>query len=165
MRDGKTSQIVNHEKRLIEPLTAREQEVLLLLNQHLRYQDIAEQLHLALSSVKWFVQQIYGKLGVNNRRAALLRAQELGLLEIEGNTSPSPEDFPSITTNEARRSNLPVHLTSFIGREKELSEVHRLLETSRLVTLTGSGGTGKTRLSLRAARQAVKRLSGWGLAG
>src|SRR6266487_4541894 len=48
-------------------------------------------------------------------------------------------------------SNLPVQLTSFIGRERELAEVERLMSTSRLVTLTGAGGCGKTRLVLRVA--------------
>ncbi len=46
---------------------------------------------------------------------------------------------------------LPVQLTSFIGRERELAEVHRLLSTVRLVTVTGAGGCGKTRLALQAA--------------
>src|SRR6266496_4666373 len=44
---------------------------------------------------------------------------------------------------------LPVQLTSFIGRERELAEVERLMSTSQLVTLTGAGGCGKTRLALR----------------
>ncbi|AII10675.1 protein kinase domain-containing protein [Rhodococcus opacus] len=47
--------------------------------------------------------------------------------------------------------NLPIELTSFVGRRHELSEVRRSLETSHLVTLTGFGGVGKTRLALRAA--------------
>jgi serine/threonine-protein kinase PknK len=53
----------------------------------------------------------------------------------------------------ARRtlSNIPLELTSFIGRRAELAEVKDLLTTSRLVTLTGIGGVGKTRLALRAA--------------
>jgi non-specific serine/threonine protein kinase len=50
-----------------------------------------------------------------------------------------------------RRSNLPDELTSFVGRRSELREVKRLLTTTRLLTLTGSGGCGKTRLALRAA--------------
>lgn len=50
-----------------------------------------------------------------------------------------------------RRHNLPAELTSFIGRREELSEIRRLLTTTRLLTLTGSGGAGKTRLALRAA--------------
>ncbi|NDU72967.1 AfsR/SARP family transcriptional regulator [Actinomadura sp. DSM 109109] len=49
--------------------------------------------------------------------------------------------------------NLPSETTSFIGREEELAETRRLLRLSRLVTLTGVGGVGKTRLALRAARQ------------
>jgi predicted ATPase/DNA-binding CsgD family transcriptional regulator len=51
----------------------------------------------------------------------------------------------------ARPSNLPSELTSFVGRRSELREVKRLLATTRLLTLTGSGGAGKTRLALRAA--------------
>ena len=47
--------------------------------------------------------------------------------------------------------NLPAELTSFVGRRGELAEVKRLLAGSRLVTLTGVGGVGKTRLALRAA--------------
>jgi predicted ATPase len=52
-----------------------------------------------------------------------------------------------------RKNNLPSQLTSFIGREKELNQLHDILtgETARLVTLTGPGGTGKTRLALKAA--------------
>ena len=50
--------------------------------------------------------------------------------------------------------NLPSELTSFVGRRHELAETRRLLATSRLVTLTGVGGVGKTRLALRAAAEA-----------
>ena len=49
--------------------------------------------------------------------------------------------------------NLPVELTSFVGRRQELTEVGRLLSESRMVTLTGTGGTGKTRLAVRVAAQ------------
>src|SRR5215475_1338987 len=49
--------------------------------------------------------------------------------------------------------NLPAELTSFVGRRGELAEVKRLLAGSRLVTLTGVGGVGKTRLALRAAAE------------
>ncbi len=48
-------------------------------------------------------------------------------------------------------TNLPVQLTSFIGRERELAEVERLVSSSRLVTLTGAGGCGKTRLAIQVA--------------
>lgn len=55
----------------------------------------------------------------------------------------------------ARRHNLPVALDSFVGREDEIAEIRALLGASRLVTLTGSGGTGKTRLSLQVAARAL----------
>jgi hypothetical protein len=51
----------------------------------------------------------------------------------------------------SRPNNLPAELTSFVGRRSELREVKRLLSQTRLLTLTGSGGAGKTRLALRAA--------------
>ena len=56
----------------------------------------------------------------------------------------------------ARPSNLPSELTSFVGRRQELRELKRLLTTTRLLTLTGSGGCGKTRLALRAAAELAR---------
>lgn len=63
-------------------------------------------------------------------------------------TPDLPSEFPSLKTLDRPIHNLPVPLTSFIGREKELSEIKSLIEANRMVTLTGSGGAGKTRLSL-----------------
>ena len=54
-----------------------------------------------------------------------------------------------------RRHNLPVHLTSFVGREKEMAELKTRLNATRLLTLTGAGGTGKTRLALQIAGQSL----------
>src|SRR5262245_57160614 len=56
-------------------------------------------------------------------------------------------------TTSSVPNNLPLQLTSFIGREKEIAEVKQLLGATRLVTLTGSGGVGKTRLALEVAAQ------------
>ena len=53
-------------------------------------------------------------------------------------------------------SNLPAEMTSFVGRRAELREVKRLLSTTRLLTLTGSGGAGKTKLALRAAAEMAR---------
>jgi predicted ATPase len=53
-------------------------------------------------------------------------------------------------------SNLPAEVTSFVGRRPELREVKRLLTTTRLLTLTGSGGVGKTKLALRAATEMAR---------
>jgi len=60
-------------------------------------------------------------------------------------------DFPALRSLEIFPNNLPVQLTSFIGREKEMAEVKRLIGTTHLLTLTGTGGTGKTRLSMQVA--------------
>ncbi|HEY6396954.1 MAG TPA: BTAD domain-containing putative transcriptional regulator, partial [Solirubrobacteraceae bacterium] len=57
------------------------------------------------------------------------------------------------TAAERPAHNLPVELTSFVGRERELEEVCSLLGGTRLLTLTGTGGSGKTRLALRVARE------------
>jgi predicted ATPase/class 3 adenylate cyclase len=62
-----------------------------------------------------------------------------------------PGDFPPLRSLNNRRSNLPAQLTSFVGRERELAEVASLLGRHRLVTLIGTGGTGKTRLMLESA--------------
>lgn len=66
-------------------------------------------------------------------------------------------EFPPLKSLDARPNNLPTQLTSFVGREKELAEAGELLERNRLVTLTGPGGTGKTRLSLQVAANAAER--------
>ncbi|HEV2238806.1 MAG TPA: AAA family ATPase, partial [Ktedonobacterales bacterium] len=68
-----------------------------------------------------------------------------------------PADFPPLATLDRHAHNLPIQLTSFIGREREVAEVTQLLATARLVTLTGSGGCGKTRLALRAGADALDR--------
>jgi predicted ATPase/class 3 adenylate cyclase len=64
-----------------------------------------------------------------------------------------PDEFPPIKSIDAFPNNLPIQLTSFVGRQKEIAEITALLETARLVTLTGSGGTGKTRLALEIGAQ------------
>ena len=67
-----------------------------------------------------------------------------------------PADFPPVRTLDAFPNNLPLQLTSFIGREKELADVKRLLADTHLLTLTGPGGTGKSRLSLQAATDLLR---------
>ena len=60
-----------------------------------------------------------------------------------------PSEFPPLKTQKVKKHNLPVKLTSFIGRERELAEAKSKLAESRLLTLIGPGGTGKTRLSVQ----------------
>ncbi len=66
-----------------------------------------------------------------------------------------PCDFPPLKTLEVHPHNLPVQLTSFIGREREIRELGSLVGRSRLVTLTGVGGTGKSRLALQVAAEVL----------
>jgi predicted ATPase/class 3 adenylate cyclase len=66
-------------------------------------------------------------------------------------------DFPPPRTLDARPNNLPLQLSSFVGREEEIAEVERLLERTRLLTLTGPGGSGKSRLALRVAEELLTR--------
>lgn len=65
------------------------------------------------------------------------------------------EDFPPLATLDARPNNIPVQLTSFIGRESEMKHVKETLKLSRLVTLTSAGGSGKTRLALQTAADVI----------
>jgi predicted ATPase/class 3 adenylate cyclase len=67
-----------------------------------------------------------------------------------------PSEFPALRSLESIPNNLPVQLTSFVGREREMAEVKRLLASTRLLTLTGTGGTGKTRLSLQVAAEILE---------
>lgn len=67
-------------------------------------------------------------------------------------TEDLKQDFPDIKSFNVLQNNLPVQLTSFIGREKEIAEIKALLRSARLITLTGSGGTGKSRLSVEIGR-------------
>ncbi len=139
---------------LVEPLTRREREILALLDQGLTAPEIAEKLTLGLSSVKTHVQHIYAKLGANSKRQAVDRARELGWLPPAApasTTTPTSIASPRPTPQH----NLPLQLTSFIGRAYEIGAALRLLRASRLITVTGPGGSGKTRLALTVGTQAL----------
>jgi predicted ATPase len=94
------------------------------------------------------------------RRARAVLAQELGIEPGEElrrlEQAVLRQEVPAAAPRH-QRHNLPLQLTSFVGRELELAALEELVSAARLVTLTGPGGTGKTRLALQFAAGAVER--------
>jgi len=90
-----------------------------------------------------------------HRLKDLGRAEQVFQLEAPG----LPSSFPPLASldNPELPNNLPMLLSVFVGREAELSRVRELISSSRLVTLTGAGGSGKTRLALQAAAEQIGR--------
>ncbi len=85
-----------------------------------------------------------------HRLKDLSRPEQLSMLVIDG----LPSAFPPLRTLDVVPNNLPTQLTTFLGRQRELEEAGDLLRDARLLTLTGPGGSGKTRLSLQLAAEA-----------
>jgi predicted ATPase/DNA-binding CsgD family transcriptional regulator len=127
----------------MEALTRRERDVLAFLVENLSNREIAEALTIEPDSVKWYTKQIYAKLGVHDRQQATVRARALGLI---ASAAPLP-------------CHLPATLTTFIGRQSDVEQVGKMLANPayRLITLTGAGGVGKTRLALRVAEEICAR--------
>lgn len=71
-----------------------------------------------------------------------------------------PADFPPLASLDRMPNNLPVELTSFVARDRELDDLVALLEAKRLVTLTGAGGCGKTRLAVEVGARVADRFPG-----
>ncbi|MFZ0545875.1 MAG: LuxR C-terminal-related transcriptional regulator [Candidatus Promineifilaceae bacterium] len=129
---------------LIEPLTDREADVLALLVEGKTNQEIAEELVLSMNTVKWYNRQIYGKLGVKNREGVAERARALWLVGINESAGPQGQIY-----------NLPNPATPLLGRERELEELESLLldGRTRIVSIIGPGGMGKTRLAIELAQR------------
>jgi predicted ATPase/class 3 adenylate cyclase len=93
--------------------------------------------------------------GLSMLDLGLHRLKDLGRAErlFQVNADGLDRHFPPLRSlnNPELEHNLPVQLTSFVGRERELAAVHTLVSQSRLVTLSGPGGSGKTRLALQVA--------------
>jgi class 3 adenylate cyclase len=89
-------------------------------------------------------------LGVHRLRDLGRAEQVFGLVHPE-----LPAEFPPLRSLATMPTNLPSELTSFVGRHSELTQLRQLLGQARLLTLTGAGGCGKTRLALQAAADAI----------
>lgn len=131
----------SEEATLYAPLTEREKEILEQLAAGHSDQEIAASLFLSGNTVRWYNRQIYSKLGVASRTQAVARAKQMGLLD-GAIIAPTPP---------VRGALLPRPATPLIGRKREIAEVNELLQNTRLLTLIGVGGTGKTRMALHLA--------------
>ena len=126
----------------LSPLTRREQEVLELMAFGLANKEIAHRLSLSRRTVETHIDHVLGKLNATTRARAVVEAGRAGLLGGMGTSAAA-------SAADSRPNNLPFQLTTLLGREQDLVEAKSLLEAHRLVTLSGSGGVGKTRLALR----------------
>jgi predicted ATPase len=118
-------------------------QVARLVRAGLTDRDIAGRLFITRRTAEWHLKQILNKLGFNSRsQVAAWVAHD----EAVGSMAGSPN---------RHRHNLPLQLTTFVGRGNELAELQRLMATKRLVTLTAVGGAGKTRLALEVAGRAL----------
>jgi predicted ATPase/DNA-binding SARP family transcriptional activator len=143
-----------------------------------RYRDLVPELEALVAQHplrEGFRGQLMRALHASGRRADALRVyrdgrerlvEELGLepgSELQRLEQAILLQDPSVEPVEAPRvaeGNLPVETTTFVGRGADISEVVARLDRSRLVTLTGPGGSGKTRLALRVAAQRAEAFPG-----
>ncbi len=107
----------------------------------------------ALRAYGWCRHVLAEELGVDPspETEALYRSL---LREVHG-TKPARDVVWSTSAADLPPNNLPAQLSTFVGRDRELQEIRKLLEGDRLVTLTGSGGSGKTRLALEVAGRSL----------
>ncbi len=156
---------------IVETLTLREQEILrLIINGHSNKQ-VAEALFLALNTVKWYVTQIYQKLGVRTRVQAIVRARELHLIggvsageniAIDLKTVIPTDEFHPLNPYKGLRSFQAADNQEFFGREKLIEKlIKRMSEVSpqrlttstlpesemgRFLAVVGPSGSGKSSL-------------------
>jgi DNA-binding SARP family transcriptional activator len=122
----------------------------------------------ALGQYERLREALFGELGDEPEAASVRLHEEIWASTFPPADSPiraagSPSEEPP--AGAGSRHNLPLARTSFVGREREVLEVKQLLAMTRLLTLTGAAGCGKTRLALEVARDVVGGLPTGGVAG
>jgi predicted ATPase/DNA-binding CsgD family transcriptional regulator len=125
-------------------LTAREEEVLALVQRWRTNAEIAAELYVGVRTVETHVSSILRKLGVPDRRA-------LAMLATAGDASGEPAHTPATV------GRLPALRAELIGRAATIAVVGNLLRTGRLVTLVGPGGVGKTSVALAVGHDQLSR--------
>src|SRR5438445_276722 len=133
-------------------LSRREMEVARLVAEGLSDRQIASRLFISERTAEGHLQQIRNKLGLDTRAQVAVWVTSLSMAAGAAGGPVEGEQAAPVRPN-----NLPVQLTTFIGRERDITEVRRLLNRSRLVTITGPGGSGKTRLAVQAAVENLYR--------
>jgi predicted ATPase/DNA-binding CsgD family transcriptional regulator len=129
----------------VDPISARESEVLEGLRDHLTNAEIGQRLHISVRTVESHVSSLLRKLGAADRRDLAARP----VVEVE--VGPDSE-----------LRGIPAMWTTFVGRAADLAAVAKAMAADRLVTLVGPGGIGKTRLAVVAASGAVAGFPGGG---
>jgi predicted ATPase/DNA-binding CsgD family transcriptional regulator len=135
-------------------ISAREAEVLAAVADRLTNAEIAQRLHISVRTVESHVSSLLRKLGVSDRRQLASRAEETRT------AAATAEGDAGVPAGGPRMAGFPHAWTTFIGRGAELDELSSSLAGSRLVTLVGPGGVGKTRLAAVAAEQAALGFAG-----
>ncbi|PZG07424.1 ATPase [Micromonospora craterilacus] len=129
-------------------ISAREAEVLALLNERCSNAEIGQRLFISVRTVESHVSSLLRKYGVADRH----------------DLSALASTAPAATTNRADAgvAGLPVPRTTFVGRRQERESLSRTLRDARLITLVGVGGVGKTRLAVELATEVAPRFPAGG---
>ncbi len=132
---------------LLSSLTPRERDILRLMAEDLSGSEMAERLVVSPQTIKWYIKEIYSKLGVHTRDEALALVDPSSLTD-GADAAPA-------------RHNMPAPVTSLVGRARELTALRARLRDPavRLVTLIGPPGIGKTRLSIELAQRMTSEFS------
>ncbi|MEJ2600893.1 MAG: tetratricopeptide repeat protein [Anaerolineales bacterium] len=127
------------------------------VNHCARLRDVAHGGQILLTQTTYYL--------VRNDLPADVSVRDLGEFKLQDLEHPEhifqpvvadlPSDFPPLKSLDPIRNNLPLALTSFIGRVQEIEALERLLWQSRLLTVAGPGGAGKTRLTIQIAQKVL----------